>query len=432
MAGNNVKTFNCPSCGSPVEIRAQGQSLSVVCSSCRAVIDSSNENYQVIQKAQSVVAKKLLIPLGKRGKLFGTLWEVIGYMERTDGTGQYEWSEYLLFNPIKGFSWLMLANGHWTHLHRTKNIPKKDLNPFLNKKGKNNADVVYLGRKYQLFHTGVAIVKFVLGEFYWRVSVGDKSSVADYVSPPEILSQEESINESSWSIGQYIDAQQIKESFMITEPMPLPVGVAPNQIASSNSYFKDIYNYTAYFVSFVILLQFGVILISNSKPAYEESFSFRPGQLNDFVGRSFELTANNTNLEVELYSDVNNNWIDVGFDLINEATGEVREFEVGTEYYSGRDYDGNWTEGSRKNSYLLSAVNKGTYHFNVQANGNASLNVPVYFSVKATQNVLTWKNFFLSIIMLMLIPIILFWRRRSFEMKRWSESDYSPYHGENL
>src|SRR5687767_1398263 len=92
------KVFNCPACGGSVAIRAQGHTVSVACRSCGSVIDATNENHSLISKAHRHLKTEPLIPLGQRGKLHGSLWEVIGYMQRSDGSGVYHWDEYLLFN----------------------------------------------------------------------------------------------------------------------------------------------------------------------------------------------------------------------------------------------------------------------------------------------------------------------------------------------
>ena len=99
---------------------------SVVCDACGSVIDLTDENLRIISTFQSKIKYKPLIPLGSRGKVRGDLFEVIGFMRRAmtvEGVN-YEWSEYLLFNPYKGFRWLSEYNGHWNFLKTTTHIPR--------------------------------------------------------------------------------------------------------------------------------------------------------------------------------------------------------------------------------------------------------------------------------------------------------------------
>src|SRR4051794_27029979 len=97
-----VKVFECPNCGAGVTLRAQGKSLSVACASCGSIIDTANENHRILSQYQINAKHQPLLPLGKRAKLKGDLWEVIGFVIRSTG-GIYTWREYLLYNPFKGY-----------------------------------------------------------------------------------------------------------------------------------------------------------------------------------------------------------------------------------------------------------------------------------------------------------------------------------------
>src|SRR4051812_27110101 len=98
-ASSLVQNFACTSCGAPVTIRAVGHSLAVVCPSCHAVIDAQDPNYKILSEASTKLdAFEPLIPLGERGTLFDVKYEMIGFMVRTDSSGDYPWQEYLLFN----------------------------------------------------------------------------------------------------------------------------------------------------------------------------------------------------------------------------------------------------------------------------------------------------------------------------------------------
>ncbi|MNL42842.1 hypothetical protein D3C87_1653250 [compost metagenome] len=113
-------------------------------------------------------------------------------------------------------------------------------------------------------------------------------------------------------------------------------------------------------------------------------------------------------------------------ELVNDDTGDVQEFTKDVEYYSGRDADGDWTEGSQGGTVLLSAIPGGTYHVNFQVTGPLGL-TPLPYTLEIRRGVPRWPNFFLAIVLLSLWPIWLWWKDRNFELARWSQSDYSPY-----
>ncbi len=88
----------------------------------------------------------------------GDLFEVIGFMRRAmtvEGVN-YEWSEYLLFNPYKGFRWLSEYNGHWNFLKTTTHIPKT-------KKGLGRPTAQYLDKTFVHFQTYKARVVLCRG-----------------------------------------------------------------------------------------------------------------------------------------------------------------------------------------------------------------------------------------------------------------------------
>src|SRR5271156_4990378 len=143
-----AKAVNCPQCGAAITLRALGQASAVVCESCHAILDAKDPQLQILQKFDKIVSPdRPLIPLGTRGKLRGTDYEVIGFERRNikvDGV-RYSWHEYILFNPYKGFRYLTEYQGHWNDLVVCKELPIVDPQASI------SLSANYLGETYQHF-----------------------------------------------------------------------------------------------------------------------------------------------------------------------------------------------------------------------------------------------------------------------------------------
>ena len=362
MAGENVKAFQCPSCGAPVTIRAVGHTVSVVCQSCKAIIDTTNENYKVISKVAAATLVVPFIPLGQKGKIKGETFQVIGFMQRKPSLSVYSWREYLLFNPFKGFRFLTEADGHWNYVSMVKDQPER----------RSESEVKYLGERYKLFERGDGVVEYVIGEFYWRVQVGEKVQIDDYICPPHILSLENSPGESNWSLGEYIEPDAVKAAFQIEGEFPVRVGVAPDQEWSMGQKKTEIGKYAWKFFAVMVLIQAKSCLFAPNHKVFQESYkyvAFQSEKEREKLGPSFELKGGKDNVQVSFSSTVSNDWLELEGVLVNDATGEEYEFNLGNEYYWGSDSDGSWTEGSRNSDFLISAVPAGNYHLNFQVVG---------------------------------------------------------------
>lgn len=417
MAGNltTVKAFNCFSCGSTLQIRAEGQSQVVVCSSCKSILDISNPDVTtILSKFKHKRLRKMVIPLGTRGKIHGGLWEVIGYMERSDG-GTYAWSEYLLFNPMKGFRWLSENNGHWSYVLMTKEKPKAD-----------GTMAAYGGHFYSLFHQGSARIEYVEGEFYWRAKVGDRVSVKDFVRDNEMLSMEATSDETIWSVSEYIHADDIATAFKVQE-MPTQFGVAPNQPCPMSEKIRSVTKSWVFFLLAMFAIQFISVLTARGRLIHQERFTVQaPPVSGQMTSQTFEVDDQMANIQVGLTAPVDNSWFFIGGELVNVNAEDSDEFDVGVEYYHGYD-DGYWSEGSQSARRNIPAVTGGTYQLNFEAQ---SERYPMDFELTVYRDVPLWKPFIWCAIFLSLWPLFLMWRRRSFNVQKWQDSDYSPYQTE--
>ncbi|MCB1178349.1 MAG: hypothetical protein KDK36_12260, partial [Leptospiraceae bacterium] len=59
-------------------------------------------------------------------------------------------------------------------------------------------------------------------------------------------------------------------------------------------------------------------------------------------------------------------------------------------------------------------------------NKNKNMNKKLDVKVQLRSDVTNWQNFFLSLFFISIYPLITYWKKRRFESKRWSNSDFAP------
>jgi hypothetical protein len=223
---------SCPQCGGPLTLVAPDKTERVACPNCLALLDATQGNLKYLDTLKASEHHPL-IPLGKAGTFRGVEYTLIGFMARSvtfDGV-DYFWTEYLLYQPRDGFRWLVHSDQHWNFV-RPISAGAVRTSPAIAR-----CD----GRDFRIFQRALATVRHVLGEFYWKVTVGEQVDCADYISPPDILSVEvsrsadaaeqiarRSAREVNCSLGNYVPLAEIEQAFGVHN-LPRGFGVAPNQ-----------------------------------------------------------------------------------------------------------------------------------------------------------------------------------------------------------
>jgi hypothetical protein len=148
-----------------------------------------------------------------------------------------------------------------------------------------------------------------------------------------------------------------------------------------------------------------------------------------FFSEPFEL-AGRSNIRISAESPVENSWVYLEGDLINDETGLVQSFPIEISYYYGVDSGESWTEGGRTDSAYTSALPAGRYILRLEGQWE-KWQQPASMSVKIEQNVTNGFNFLLLLIALSIIPVIMLIYHISFERRRWSESMFGGGDGED-
>ena len=214
------KALPCPNCGAALEPRLD-TTQSIVCGQCKSVVDISKGAGAELAAYRQNTGGEPQIPLGTTGQLAISggapqPWQVVGYLERCDLPESAEdeqtfWREYLLFNRMEGFAFLVDTEDGWSLVRPITGAPANA----------GAKSVSHQGKDFRHKWTYTAKVTYVLGEFYWRVKREERALVRDYEwrngTRLELLSSEQTGNEVTWSHGRAIDAAEVRRFFSLPE-----------------------------------------------------------------------------------------------------------------------------------------------------------------------------------------------------------------------
>ena len=430
MAGNagapraspNIFSFNCPSCGAAVPVRAPSLSVAASCAQCGAVIDVQSEGYRILSEAAGKEKIAPLIELGSKGKLRGHVWQAIGFMRRHEPGYEDEWwDEYLLFNPYFGFRWLTRTfDEHWNFVRTIKERPEA-MGPRLQ----------FHGESYSTFHVGTAEVAYVVGEFYWQVEAGEKAAILDAISPPRMLSRERTDEEDIWSLAEYLRAEEVAGAFGL-KALPPPFGLGANQPSPVGrfSFGRWAFAYAAAILGLIAVqaltaaLRPEINLFATTLENSDLAAIAGPPAVESKIG-SFSVAGRQSAIQLAAHAALSNAYLGLGLRMVNDATGESHEFQRELSSYSGYDEDGSWTEGDPSSRLVASAVAPGAYSVLLTVAMEPSK--PARLKIEATQNPLLWSNFWLAAMALLVPPLLFGAISYSYESRRWSQSEYDPF-----
>ena len=352
----SVKALDCPSCGGTIQLRAAGYTVTVACIYCGSLLDVANPDVRLIKEYHEAAAQ-LEIPLGTRGTLRGVEWEAIGYVRRSED-GDYPWEEYLLFNPYHGYRWLITNGRGWSFGEQLTRAPSW-----------TEGQVALDGESYAPFFTaGRAQVDYVVGEFYWRVKVGEQVATDDYVRPGRMLSREANEQEVSWSLSELLAPKEIGDAFGVSAPRN-PWPPLPHQPSPYRKVLSVGWKITLGALLFLLVV---AVLFGGATPLLKQTALLTlDGRENSVTLGPVAVTRPYQLVRIRaVVPSLENAWVDLDYTLVDRANQQAFQAYGVAERYSGRDSDGAWTEGSRGATVKLAAVPRGTYDLVVDYSGN--------------------------------------------------------------
>lgn len=413
----------CPKCGGSIELHAPHESERFVCSYCDSMLSVEDGGSLKFIEALQKQKYKPLIPLGTEGELRGRKYTVIGFMRRkvrAEGK-DYPWYEYLLYTPREPFHWLIHSENHWS---LGKPVSAADVKAF-------SRTAYWEGKHFKGFDRSRPEVTNVYGEFYWKVSVGERVRSYDYVHPPFLLSREETeaeikpdetgsyipkegdgkltSREVNYTVSEYLPLEEVKQAFDV-KGLREPRGVAPNQ----PFLMKGIYKYALMLFGAALIAGFLSMVMAPRKTVLEQTFKVpKDGAGGTQHSEPFELHGGR-NLQVALSSPQANKWAYLNGGLWNEDRQELTKISVALSQ--------NKAGAGKQSRKVMSGLPAGKYVLQTRFQTQSGYVGDRTIKVQIVEGVPTMGNWMVLLILLGIPPVLIGLYHVSFEARRWAES----------
>jgi hypothetical protein len=420
----NSKTTECPSCKQAVVLKGWPFVQLVVCPSCNTKLECTQAGNWIRRNVQQERPAPL-IPLGTHLQFYDVDYEVTGrVIKEENNTDKARWQETVLYNPLHGFAFLSMYDGHWMFVKERGNFPSH--------KNPGPQEIWSNGKDFHIFNAYSFSVVTAEGAFPNNIYKDDfRVNVREYIAPPEM-----------WIIERHGDktmqgfhATYIKRSYLDRQLngevyLPSVQGIGAAQPVAHLSKTQLILG--AFVACFIcICVHFGIAALQSNRTVVSQHLQFDSSDTKTYVTQSFKLDKWRSNLQVEIQAPVDNSWFSLESTLVS-STGDEYGVEQGVEYYHGYTDGENWSEGKTNETVYFSSVPSGTYVLQLkgqrEANPAARLSArPEYFEVIVTNDAPMTKNLVVVLLLVLVWPVCFYFYIHYCERKRWYHSPFTTY-----
>ncbi|MCS3867999.1 hypothetical protein J3D55_000915 [Chryseobacterium ginsenosidimutans] len=352
--------YTCPLCKTENKIDVDFQITEYICRSCSNLIDiDKNTSTKVVKKP----VENVVLEIGQKGIINHIEYNIVGIVIRKYGTSIF-WREYFLKDYKGNDAFLSESDGHWVFLHSINGMDVK--------KKLNGKAAELHGRNYRWYETTECYIHAASGFFEDRLDFG-LATYREYVNATQMISQEQSKGSNEYFFGRHISKHKVKKAFHI-QNLPNYSGVGIIQPFYFN--FRQTINVMAITALLICLVQLYVVTSRTNKSVFEQEINFADVKDKEMVSKSFELSGGSAPLKVDVSSNVDNSWANVGLSLVNENTNEIAYTSKDIEEYHGYEDGENWSEGSKSSEFNFCGVAPGKYHFLISAEKESNISDP--------------------------------------------------------
>jgi len=413
-----LKAINCTTCGSPLPAKA------LVCSYCGSVMDR-HDSYKVLAQYRDMPRPDGPFALGDEGEILGVHQTIVGIVgvKTVIDREAYFWTNYQLYAPTHGYSWMTWNDGHLTHSRKVRDGTDHTQSTFLPKN-----EFSAMGRSFKMFESYDAIIDYIEGELTWVPKIGDRVKVIDGIAPPHGFSLAMNDEEIETELQTYLNRKEVIESFGYHDDLPSPSGVHAIQPFEPGAMHTSASSAAKYFLPIAAVGALGLMLFGGGSTIAQTRIP------NTAAGGALSFEASNTSrlMSIEMSAPLRNQWSWYDMTLVHDESGEEVEFGSGLQYYSGYSGGESWSEGSQDATMRFKPPKTGKYTLRI-ANAPLDKNISrrdrqqfaadVPLTIQVRENVFVSRYFWMLTIVLGLIFGSMKMREWLFEGARWGGGD---------
>ncbi|MBU1668214.1 DUF4178 domain-containing protein [bacterium] len=248
---SNVQSIKCSNCAAPLKLLGGGRVMTVTCPYCKSVLDL-NDNYKVLSNFRNTkVLNRLPFDLGMKGELKGIDYTIIGRVDyRVIEYPDSQWTDFLLFSPLYGYTWLTYEEGGLSYSRRDRNFPNLEWHEI-----RGHSHIVVGNRSYETYDSYSATISYVEGELTWVAKKNDNISFIDSIAPPYGISAEKSKEEIEYYKTEYLKSDEVYSAFNVPkEKRELEAGFNP--LKPFEQPFLKAFSYISMWVLLIVALFF--------------------------------------------------------------------------------------------------------------------------------------------------------------------------------
>jgi len=394
---DHTAELSCPGCGNTISYYDEKNSSYYGCPQCYSFFKYEYEGPPEVLR-QFTRKYKPKITIGSKGIFDGAEYTVIGYMRKNEDGETQQWDEYVLYRENQPYVILVEYAGDWVVVRKSK----KD---YAIKKLSDYDHFIYdQGEQYQLYHSYQFNIIYACGEFDWNVLNDEQMIAYEYMSDRKLLLNEVLNGQSDWYWGTEMNARQVAQAFSED-----PSG-GKNDVYASIGRRSAMKNFTLIMLLAVIVLQLLFAFIHPEQKVLESRYMTEPDttaakNIKPIITESFNL-AHNGGVDINMVTNVDNEWVELPVTMVNEKTGEEYESSKAIEYYHGYEGGESWAEGDYRGEVSFSRVPAGRYHLNIYPYSD----IKKYINIDITvyQDKKFYSNLWLMLLAVLAWPVLRF------------------------